>query len=154
MRGAAFLSGVQDAIVVDIGGTTSDIGRIASGLAVESSIDVSVAGVSTNFRMPESYSFGLGGGSLVHLSANGSMAEELGPRSVAYRLTEEAVAFGGPTLTVTDIAVAAGLVDIGDVNRVKATVSPLIVATAQAIIQRKLEGKIFGKLLMQKRKST
>jgi N-methylhydantoinase A/oxoprolinase/acetone carboxylase beta subunit len=30
MRGAAFLAGVTDAIVVDIGGTTTDIGMEAS----------------------------------------------------------------------------------------------------------------------------
>ena len=28
MRGAAFLSGLQEAIVVDIGGTTSDVGTL------------------------------------------------------------------------------------------------------------------------------
>ena len=31
MRGAAFLSGLKDAIVIDIGGTTTDIGVLQSG---------------------------------------------------------------------------------------------------------------------------
>ena len=39
---------------------------------------------------------------------------EVGPESVGYRLTTEALVFGGSTLTATDIAVAAGRADIGD----------------------------------------
>ncbi|MFC7722049.1 hypothetical protein [Nonomuraea recticatena] len=38
----------------------------------------------------------------------------MGPRSVGYRLPEEALVFGGGTLTATDLAVAAGHADIGD----------------------------------------
>ena len=37
MRGAAFLSGVQDAVVIDIGGTTTDVGVIKSGFPREAS---------------------------------------------------------------------------------------------------------------------
>jgi N-methylhydantoinase A/oxoprolinase/acetone carboxylase beta subunit len=42
----------------------------------------------------------------------------VGPRSVGYRLTEEARVFGGGTLTASDIAVAAGRAVIGDPSRV------------------------------------
>ena len=47
----------------------------------------------TNFRMPDVYSFGLGGGSIV-------TAEPLriGPQSVGYELTSKALAFGGTVL--------------------------------------------------------
>ena len=38
MRGAALLSGLSDAIVVDIGGTTSDVGALAHGFPREASI--------------------------------------------------------------------------------------------------------------------
>ena len=65
MRGAAFLSSVKEAIVVDIGGTTSDVGMLVHGFPREASIAVKVGGVRTNFRMPDVHSFGLGGGSLV-----------------------------------------------------------------------------------------
>jgi len=37
MRGAAFLSGIQDAVVIDIGGTTTDVGVIKSGFPREAS---------------------------------------------------------------------------------------------------------------------
>jgi N-methylhydantoinase A/oxoprolinase/acetone carboxylase beta subunit len=38
---------------------------------------------------------------------------------VGYRLTEDALVFGGDQLTMTDIAVAAGLLDIGERARVR-----------------------------------
>ena len=65
MRGAAFLSGLKDAMVVDVGGTTSDVGALTHGFPREASVAVEIGGVRTNFRMPDVYSFGLGGGSLV-----------------------------------------------------------------------------------------
>ena len=65
MRGAAFLSGLKDAMVVDVGGTTSDVGALTHGFPREASVAVDIGGVRTNFRMPDVYSFGLGGGSLV-----------------------------------------------------------------------------------------
>ncbi|HSN72034.1 MAG TPA: hydantoinase/oxoprolinase family protein [Steroidobacteraceae bacterium] len=65
MRGAAFLSGTADAVVMDIGGTTTDVGVLLQGFPRESSIAVDVGGIRTNFRMPDLLSIGLGGGSLV-----------------------------------------------------------------------------------------
>ena len=112
MRGAAFLSGAQDAIVVDVGGTTSDIGQLRGGFPREANAAVEIGGVRTLFRMPDLLSLGLGGGSEV--APDGSA---VGPRSVGYRLTQEARCFGGPTLTATDIAVAAGRAAFGDRTR-------------------------------------
>ncbi|MFX4978921.1 hydantoinase/oxoprolinase family protein, partial [Acinetobacter baumannii] len=55
----------------------------------------------------------LGGGSHVDLANN-----RIGPLSVGYRLTSEALVFGGKQLTTSDIAVAAGMLDIGDRSKV------------------------------------
>jgi N-methylhydantoinase A/oxoprolinase/acetone carboxylase beta subunit len=63
--------------------------------------------------MPDVLSVGLGGGSLV-----GEDGASVGPESVGYRLTEQALVFGGSTLTATDIAVAAGRAQIGDRSQV------------------------------------
>jgi N-methylhydantoinase A/oxoprolinase/acetone carboxylase beta subunit len=115
MRGAAFLSGETDCIVVDVGGTTSDIGALVHGFPREASVAVDVGGVRTNFRMPDVLSVGLGGGSLV--TANGD-GVTVGPRSVGYAITERALVFGGDTLTATDLAVAAGMCEVGDRSRV------------------------------------
>jgi N-methylhydantoinase A/oxoprolinase/acetone carboxylase beta subunit len=115
MRGAAFLSGVQDALVLDIGGTTTDAGALVNGFPRESALAVDIGGVRTNFRMPDILSVGLGGGSLV--VAEGGRVR-VGPQSVGYRILTEAMVFGGTALTATDIAVAAGYADIGDRDRV------------------------------------
>ena len=109
MRGAALTSGLSTCAVVDIGGTTTDIGLLVGGFPRESAGEVTVAGVRTNFRMPDVLSIGIGGGSLVD-----PVTGEVGPASVGYRLTTEALVFGGSTLTATDVAVAAGRAQVGD----------------------------------------
>lgn len=121
MRGAAFLTGVQDAIVMDVGGTTTDIGVLANGFPRESSIAVDIGGVRTNFRMPDILAIGLGGGTRVHLDPALYAAAEIpagvlkvGPDSVGYRIAQEAMVFGGATLTTSDVAVATGRADFGD----------------------------------------
>ena len=63
MRGAAFLSGLTDAMVIDVGGTTTDIGQLRRGFPREANSVVEVGGVRTLFRMPDLLSIGLGGGS-------------------------------------------------------------------------------------------
>jgi N-methylhydantoinase A/oxoprolinase/acetone carboxylase beta subunit len=138
MRGAAFLSGLQDALIVDIGGTTTDIGALTHGFPREASVAVDIGGVRTNFRMPDVYSFGLGGGSLVHDTPDGPT---IGPRSVGYRLTEEARVFGGAQLTATDIVVAAGQAAIGDPARV-AGLDAVFVARALSVAQAMVEAGI------------
>jgi len=115
MRGAAFLTGVKDALVVDVGGTTSDVGALRHGFPREANAVVQVGGVRTLFRMPDLHSFGLGGGSRVR-NADGRIA--IGPDSVGFRLPELARVFGGAELTTTDVAVAAGLLALGDPSQV------------------------------------
>ncbi|MEK1892173.1 MAG: hydantoinase/oxoprolinase family protein [Rhizobium sp.] len=115
MRGAAFLSGVSDAIVVDIGGTTSDVGSLYRGFPRQATVAVEVGGVRTNFRMPDVFSIGLGGGSHVAETEQGI---KVGPVSVGYRIQTEALIFGGDRLTTTDITVAAGNAELGDVSKV------------------------------------
>jgi len=110
MRGAAFLSGLQDALVVDVGGTTTDVGEVQDGFPRLAGTSVMVADVRTNFAMPDVISIGLGGGSIV--SDNDPMS--IGPISVGHELPQKAKVFGGDTLTATDLAVAAGRCQVGD----------------------------------------
>ena len=137
MRGAAYLSGLQNAVVADVGGTTTDFGHLQAGFPRQANTVVHVGGVRTLFRMPDLVSIGLGGGSLVD-----PVEMTLGPRSVGFRLTEEALVFGGDRLTATDIAVAAGLVDIGDRRKV-ASLSPALVdgviARARATLEEHVD---------------
>ncbi len=132
MRGAAFLSGLRDCAVVDLGGTTSDIGMLTHGFPREASVAVEIGGVRTNFRMPDVLSLGIGGGSLVR--SDGDLT--VGPDSVGYELTSRALVFGGETLTTTDVAVAAGLAVIGDPDRVDALDGDLRERTLELIEAR------------------
>ena len=134
IRGAAYLSGLKHALVVDIGGTTTDIGMLFNGFPRESAAAVDIGGVRTNFRMPDILALGLGGGSLV--SQNGEI--RVGPRSVGYRLTEEALIFDGKQLTATDIAVAAGFAEIGNRSAV-ANLSEAFIEETANIIHRMVE---------------
>src|SRR5690606_7133689 len=101
LRGAAFLSGVPDAIVADVGGTSTDLGVLTGGFPRESAAAVEIGGVLTNFRMPDILAIALGGGTVVRGTG-------VGPDSVGYRIEQEALVFGGGTATLTDAAVAAG----------------------------------------------
>lgn len=112
IRGAGYLSGLENAIVIDVGGTTTDVGVIQTGFPRESSVAVTIGGVRTNFRMPDVLSIGLGGGSVVRVKEDGSVT--VGPDSVGFELTKKALVFGGSVMTATDIAVRLGMVDIGD----------------------------------------
>ena len=61
--------------------------------------------------MPDVLALGLGGGSFVDDSGD---SVQVGPKSMGYRLTDQALVFGGNTLCATDLAVASGYADIGD----------------------------------------
>ncbi len=126
MRGAAFLSGLKDAVVIDIGGTTTDVGALQKGFPRQAGVAVEIGGVRTNFRMPDVFSIGLGGGSHVLGTASDI---QVGPQSVGYRLTEDALIFGGSTLTASDIAIAAGMADFGDASKVSGLPTELIEAS-------------------------
>ncbi len=135
MRGAAFLSGLDDALVVDVGGTTSDVGCLKSGFPREANNVVEVGGVRTLFRMPDLFSIGLGGGSLVERRDGGAI--RVGPESVGYRLAEKALVFGGDTLTATDVAVGLGLADLGDRDRLD--LDSVLLESARAAMASMLE---------------
>ncbi len=137
IRGAAYLSRLHEAIVIDIGGTTTDIGILQKGFPRESALAVEIGGVCTNFRMPDLVSIGLGGGSRVYQEGE----VRVGPDSVGYRLTEEARVFGGQQLTATDLAVAAGRAQLGDPRQVRSLPVSMVEA-GLASISRSLEDNI------------
>jgi N-methylhydantoinase A/oxoprolinase/acetone carboxylase beta subunit len=134
MRGAAFLSKRDEALVIDVGGTTTDIGSLRHGFPREANNVVEIGGVRTLFRMPDLLSLGLGGGTIVGTAS----PVAIGPASVGYRLTEQARVFGGDVLTVTDVAVAAGLVELGDRSRV-ASLPPALVRDVLARVSAMIE---------------
>ena len=135
IRGASFLSQLSSAVVIDIGGTTTDFGILQNGFPRESGVAVTIGGVRTNFRMPDVISIGLGGGSIIR--ENGGIVS-VGPDSVGYEITNKALVFGGDTLTATDIAVRMGIAQVGDPSKV-AHISQSLAEKAQARIIEMVE---------------
>jgi N-methylhydantoinase A/oxoprolinase/acetone carboxylase beta subunit len=128
MRGASMLTDIRDAIVIDVGGTTTDIGLMQHGFPRESTVAMELAGVRTNFHIPDVISRALGGGTMI--SRDG---REVGPQSVGYRIADEALVFGGNTLTFTDVAVAGGAPPVGDVD-VTGAIEPATVTAALDVV--------------------
>ncbi|KAI0682250.1 hydantoinase/oxoprolinase [Earliella scabrosa] len=148
MRGAAFLAGLDDraptalkdgeetgetggrrpVIVVDIGGTTTDVGvLLPSGFPRQAASFIAVGGVRTNFAMADVQSVALGGGSVVRtvtlpqsdsVQEGGAVRVLVGPESVGHHLTRDARVFGGTVCTATDLVVAGGRAELGERARV------------------------------------
>lgn len=109
IRGAGALSGIENGVVIDVGGTTSDGGMLVNYFPRESTQAAQIGGVLTNFRMPDVVAVGIGGGTIVRFSDG---VCSLGPDSVGYRLLTEGLAFGGTTLTLSDVMLCEGEVSI------------------------------------------
>ena len=128
MRGAAFLSKTLDAMVIDVGGTTTDIGMLQLGFPREANNIVEIGGVRTLFRMPDLVSIALGGGTLVRRDPT-----RIGPESTGYELLERSLVFRGAELTCTDLGVARGLIKLGDPTRMRDVPDGLLHGAAAAI---------------------
>lgn len=101
IRGAYHLSGIKNALVLDVGGTTSDIGVLVNSFPRQSSLSAQVGGVETNFRMPDILSIGIGGGTVIHRNDDGFT---VGPDSVGYEIVTKSKVFGGDVETASDNA--------------------------------------------------
>ncbi|KAE9569844.1 putative D-/L-hydantoinase subunit A [Colletotrichum fructicola] len=117
MRGAAFLTQnleKEAMMVVDIGGTTTDVGLLLeNGFPRQAAAYSEISGVRTNFSYPDVKSIGLGGGSIVRRDENGALT--IGPQSVGYKIQGKALVFGGDVPTTTDYTVLANpTVQIGN----------------------------------------
>ncbi|RYO73994.1 hypothetical protein DL762_010572 [Monosporascus cannonballus] len=140
MRGAAFLMQNQlegDVLVVDIGGTTADVGLLlANGFPRQQAAYSSLAGIRMNFSCPDIKSIALGGGSIVR----GGEPMTVGPDSVGYNLTKEAIVFGGKILTTTDCAVLGDpTLEIGNRELVRRALNYEDAAKFRNIVKQKLE---------------
>ncbi|WP_419907839.1 hydantoinase/oxoprolinase N-terminal domain-containing protein [Hoeflea sp.] len=95
--GARHLTGMSDAVVSDIGGTTTDVAILEDGLPRLDPEGAVVGGLRTMVQAVAMHTYGLGGDSEVHLSETGLESRlELGPRrlmplSLAAHLDREPV---------------------------------------------------------------
>ena len=87
------LTGLENALVIDVGGTSSDIGAVRSGFPRETSPPVEIGGVRTNSAMPDILAIALGGGTIVGGSAGRSRPRS---RTASAAISgERALVFGG-----------------------------------------------------------
>ena len=96
----------EDAISLDIGGTTTDIAIFADGVPLLEPLGVTIGGHKTLIRGLLTRSIGVGGDSRVKY--------EDGQITIGPKRDGQAVAFGGPSPTPTDAMIVLGLTDIGD----------------------------------------
>lgn len=96
----------EDAIALDIGGTTTDIAIFADGVPLLEAFGVRIEEHKTLIRGLRTTSIGLGGDSCVRVE---NRALVIGPEREG-----PAAAFGGPCPTPTDAMIVLGLTDIGD----------------------------------------
>jgi len=115
----------EDAIAIDIGGTTTDIALFADGIPLLEPFGVTIEGHKTLTRGLRSRSLGVGGDSRVHYE-NGDIS--VGPERVG-----PAAAFGGPYPTPTDAMIVLGLTDIGDKRMAEAAVEKVAESTGASV---------------------
>ena len=98
--GATKLAKLADAIVVDIGGTSTDCGVVINGFPIKSLGISRIAGVLLSFSAPNVISISLGGGSLITVDSVWQI--QIGPKSVEYNLYSRSLSFGGDIMTLAD----------------------------------------------------
>lgn len=100
---------LENAVIIDIGGTSTDVGLVSKGIPRRCLNNSRIGGVTLNFPMPDVYSIAMGGGSHVAIEKS---SIEIGPQSCANKFFTQSVSFGGKQLTLTDIALALGYFEI------------------------------------------
>ncbi|MEE4166264.1 MAG: hydantoinase/oxoprolinase family protein, partial [Desulfocapsaceae bacterium] len=80
VAGAKLLTGLEHALVVDIGGTTTDTGNLENGLVMIRNTGAKVGGISTHVKALDMRTVGLGGDSLIRFVKS---ELQLGPGRVA-----------------------------------------------------------------------
>ncbi|MEG0157592.1 MAG: hydantoinase/oxoprolinase family protein, partial [Anaerovoracaceae bacterium] len=80
VMGGLFLTGCADGLVVDMGGTTTDIAHISEGRVKTKPEGAKVGGWYTRVQAAEISTFGLGGDSRIFLQPDGSI--QIGPEKV------------------------------------------------------------------------
>ena len=132
MRGASFLSGIDNGLVVDIGGTSTDIGMLINNFPKESSIAVDFSGIRTNFRMADVLSIPLGGGTMIN-----NLAPFVSELSVGNEITYKSLSFGGSVPTVTDVYASESKINFSTPNK-KINIDKNIISNAKQEIKEKI----------------
>lgn len=119
VMGALALDGCKGTtLVLDIGGTTTDMAVVIDGVPLRAPFGIRLGSFRTLIRSLLTRSIGLGGDSEVRMGADGAM--RIGPERKG-----RPVAFGGAVPTPTDAMVSLGLLDAGSRNAASASMHNL-----------------------------
>lgn len=127
--GLLALTGVNDGVAVDIGGTTTDVGLIMDGeLKIREKIDL--AGYRTFISSIDSIDIPLGGDSPVYVKND----------EIVIRRCREgpAAAFGGEKATVTDALHVNGLFTDGNPERARQAIQKLDVSRTPELLSERI----------------
>ncbi len=138
MGGSLLQQEYPNAIIVDIGGTSTDIGCIKDGHPKQSFNGNAIGGITLSTTMADLISLSIGGGSVITFNKNYENIL-IGPDSIARALPEKAMAFGGSTLTLFDCAVKMNL--IPELSEQTVSISPMLADkvlfhTAEVIVKQ------------------
>ncbi|WP_163337561.1 hydantoinase/oxoprolinase family protein [Desulfopila sp. IMCC35008] len=134
----ALEKGKDDAILLDIGGTTTDIAILAEGVPLLEPYGVTVTGRPTLIRALNTKSVGLGGDSAVRNSEDGF---SIGPDRLGTPMC-----LGGTTPTPTDAMVVLGTLEAGSAVKAEEAMKQLAPDQDAAITAEQIMAEFVGKI--------
>lgn len=137
--------GLAHVLMMDVGGTTTDVGAVVDG-EIESDQRGEIGGVPTSFPMSNVVSAGVGGSSIIGV-VDDRIA--VGPRSVGAAPGPASFGLGGHDATITDVNLLLGVLDPAtyldgqlnlDADRARAVITetvadPLGISLEEALVQ-------------------
>ena len=127
MGSVAFAPTDEDCLVLDIGGTTTDMAVLVNGVPLLDPMGIAIGDHKTLIRSLTTVSIGIGGDSAVRM-VDGEI--RIGPDRLGV-----AMAYGGPVPTPTDAIVVLGLGDGGDPEKAREGLRPLAQALGTDVEQ-------------------
>lgn len=106
-RALAEAYGLQNVLMIDVGGTTTDVGAVHNS-AIATDRRGSVKGVAISYEMSNVRSTGVGGSSIIAVK-DGEIT--VGPESVGAAPGPACFGFGGTQATITDVNLLLGVLD-------------------------------------------
>ena len=127
MGSIAFASDDDDCIVMDIGGTTTDMAVLVKNAPVLEPIGIRLGRYQTHIRSIHTHSIGIGGDSHVRVSEDGGLL--VGPERKG-----RAMAYGGPEPTPTDALFVLGKIKEGDKEKARAGIQKIADALGKDLV--------------------
>jgi len=106
-RALAEAYGLKNVLMIDVGGTTTDVGAVNNS-TISTDRHGSVKGVSISYEMSNVHSTGVGGSSIIAVEGG---QVTVGPESVGAAPGPACFGFGGTQATITDVNLLLGVLD-------------------------------------------